>query len=417
MKGDRQRVAITSLASNGAGVGRLAEGKTVFVPRSAPGDEVDVRIVKEKRRWAMAEVEAVLETGPDRVEAPCPYFNECGGCSLQHLSYEAQLAWKAQFVVDAFRRIGGIELDRPPGLTPSPTPFGYRNRLTATVRAGKAGTRFGFHGRGSPDVIIDVEDCLLGEGPVRNVWRALREITPHLVKDGRELRATIRLEGGAKERPVSLVLSGGTLTCDPELVFAAAPEVGAVWHVRGGDAHLLASATDDVELRGGTAFSQVSAEGGLVLHAAVMAQIENPVGKRVVDAYAGVGQHGRRLAELGATVSAIESDPQAAAISLEAAPHGFTMLEGTVEARLAETLPADIVILNPPRSGVSSGVLSQLRTTPPELIVYVSCDPATLARDVRELGPRWEIGHVELFDLFPQTPHVETLITMDRPKP
>jgi 23S rRNA (uracil1939-C5)-methyltransferase len=159
---------------------------------------------------------------------------------------------------------------------------------------------------------------------------------------------------------------------------------------------------------------QVNREAGERLHEAVLAAIGPAGGLRVVDAYAGVGVLGRHLARAGARVTAIELDAEAAAAAERGAPDGLRVLQGHVEARLDEALPADLVLLNPPRSGVDASAIARLATSGVGRIVYVSCAPATLARDVARLGGAYRVSSVHAFDLFPQTTHVETLLVLER---
>ncbi len=414
-------VTIESLASNGSGIGRLPDGKTVFVPLSAPGDHVRIRLSRQKKRWAVGQIEEVLEQGPNRVVPPCPYFGVCGGCSLQHLDYGAQLRWKRRFVVDALQRIGGLDVDKVE-ITPSDRELGYRNRLSLTVVATRAGFVGGFHKRDRPGQIVDLSDCLLGDESVRRSWRQIRAFakdTP-LVAKGKRARITLRSSDGEG----SVLVSQGSLTCNPDLLLNAVPAAASVWQSGAGGSGRIAGQGNPRDVwfgeafdTPGTAFTQVNRDGGLQLHEAVLQQVGDPVGRVIVDAYAGLSLHGRRLASRGATVVAIELDVHAVAAGRSAGVAGLKFIEGKVEDHLSQVLPCDVVILNPPRSGADQAVLRAILDSPPARIVYISCDPATLARDIHRLGSEYSLNHVQLFDLFPQTPHVETLVRLDRRVP
>jgi 23S rRNA (uracil1939-C5)-methyltransferase len=224
---------------------------------------------------------------------------------------------------------------------------------------------------------------------------------------------------------VVLVIEGGRGSGEPEALLDAVKGLRAIWHRphRDGVARLLAGDphTDEVWLGrrfrvGASAFMQVNREGGEQLHRAVLRAIGPVQGLRVVDAYAGVGVLGRILAEQGAAVSAIELDREAAAAAEQHAPAGFRVLQGRVEHLLDHALPADLVLLNPPRTGVDERALALLSGSGVGRIVYVSCDPATLARDVARLAD-FQVAHVSCFDLFPQTAHVETLLVLERERP
>jgi 23S rRNA (uracil1939-C5)-methyltransferase len=188
--------------------------------------------------------------------------------------------------------------------------------------------------------------------------------------------------------------------------------------------HLLAGerATEEAWLDerfpvGATAFLQVNRGAGERLHRAVLGAVGASGTLRVVDAYAGVGLLGRALARGGATVTAIEADAEAVEAARHEAPPSLRVVQGRVEDRLSEALPADVVVLNPPRAGIHERVAARLLDPGVGRIVYVSCDPATLARDLGRLSPRWTLRELRCFDLFPQTAHVETLATLEQGSP
>ncbi|MFW6198929.1 MAG: TRAM domain-containing protein, partial [Gemmatimonadota bacterium] len=164
------RVEIDGLSSEGAGVGRLPDGRAVFVHRTAPGEAVRIRVTEEKKRWARGRLVEVLEEAPERREAPCPRYDRCGGCTLEHLEYEAQLRWKGQIVSDALQRIGGLVVDVPE-VVPSPGRFRYRSRITLTLkRVGESRVVAGFHELERPGRIVDLGgECLLPEAEIARV--------------------------------------------------------------------------------------------------------------------------------------------------------------------------------------------------------------------------------------------------------
>jgi len=170
----------------------------------------------------------------------------------------------------------------------------------------------------------------------------------------------------------------------------------------------------DVSRVGPSAFTQVNQEAAEALHQCVLSEILTSSAQLVIDAYCGAGLYGRRIAKAGRRAIGIESNAEAARAADQDAPEGFSVLKGAVEHRLAETLPADAVILNPPRAGVDERVTSLLREAGPPKLIYVSCDPATLARDLARLGSTYDVDQLHAFDLFPQTAHVEALAIMQR---
>jgi 23S rRNA (uracil1939-C5)-methyltransferase len=168
-------VSVHSIGSGGFGIGTLPDGKVVFLPRTAPGDRVEVRIVKEKARWARGEVVEWKEEGSGRKPPPCPRFSQCDGCSLQHLSYSEQLFWKGRLVGEALRRLGGLEI-RDPEVEPSPRELRYRNKITFTLRRLRGGRLVaGFRELGHRGRVLDVGDeCLLPEEELTRAWAELR---------------------------------------------------------------------------------------------------------------------------------------------------------------------------------------------------------------------------------------------------
>ncbi|WP_405285286.1 23S rRNA (uracil(1939)-C(5))-methyltransferase RlmD [Gaopeijia maritima] len=417
-------VGIDGIAAGGDGVGRLADGRVVFVPRTAPGDRVSVRTVRDGGRWLRAEAITFEAHSPHRRPAPCRLYERCGGCQLQHLQYPAQIEAASRVVGDALRRIGGLEVSDPE-VRPAEREFGYRNRVAFTLKRLRGGRVVaGFHARGHPGRIVEVRhECLLPEAPIAEVWPALREAWgagASRLPAGRELRLTLR----SIEEGVLLAIDGGRAWAEgadqAAALRAAVPGLAAIWHrAEGGDWVLAAGRPDGHDTTGGErvvvrpgAFTQVNREVAGALHDAVRAAVGDPAGRRIVDGYCGVGLHGRRLARDGARVVGLELDPAAVEAAREGAPAGFRVIEGAAEETLPTVLPADVVIVNPPRAGLHRGVPEALRHDPPATIVYVSCDPATLARDLERLGSRWTLRAVTAFDLFPQTSHIETVVTL-----
>lgn len=414
-------VEIDGISSEGAGVGRLPDGRAVFVHRTAPGETVRIRLTEEKKRWARGRLVQVLDEAPERREAPCPHYDRCGGCSLEHLGYEAQLHWKGRIVADALARIGGI--DAPvPEVVPSPRRLRYRSRITLTLRRiGDSRVVAGFHEIERPGRIVDVGgECLLPEPEIARVWDRLREAWgpgARALPAGRELRLTLR----SLAEGVLLVIEGGRGRGDlPELVRRVEGLV-AVWRVNEDGSRRVVGPEmlteeflgEGVEIRG-SAFLQVNRAAGEALQHRLLDRIGDPTGLRIVEAYCGLGVVGRFLARGGARVTGIEMDAEAARGARAGSATGQEIVEGRVEDRLPEALPADLVILNPTRTGLHEEIPSILTESAPSRIVYVSCDSATLARDLDRLSSRYELRVLEAFDLFPQTAHVEVVADLGR---
>lgn len=379
---------IDDLSNLGEGVGRI-DGWVVMVPFALPGERVRVRIWRNKKNYSDADLVEVLDASPDRVEPPCPIFGECGGCQYQHLSYEAQLAWKTRQIRELLRRIGGIEAEVEP-CHGSPKTYGYRSKITPHFdrpRHGEIGP-IGFQ-RYANRSTIDVPQCPIASPAINAALPAARA----------EIRATV-----AKRR------KGGTL--------------------------LMRDSRDGVtndnreiltETVGDRVFQFVAGEffqnnphilPDLVGHA--LDQAEGP--RFLVDAYCGVGVFGICGASRFEKVTGVELN--ATAISLARANAQINQVKnvdfviGEAEAIFAHlTFPGteSAVILDPPRRGCDRLFLSQLFAFGPARIVYVSCGPDTQARDLRDiLEAGYAIERVQPFDLFPQTRHIENVVTLVR---
>jgi 23S rRNA (uracil1939-C5)-methyltransferase len=421
--GQRERVEIESIAAGGEGVGRLGDGRAVFVHRTAPGDLVEVAVTTDRERWARARLVQVARSGPDRRDAPCVHYADCGGCTVEHLTYEAQLRVKGRIVADALRRIGGFEVELPE-VVPSPREFRYRNRVSFALRRAGRGELFaGFHTLRDPDRIHPVDGaCLLPEEPIAEAWDRIRASwgpDANRLPSGERLRLTLR---GTFDGSVSLLVEGGNSPGRPEELIESVAGLDSIWwrpthapaQLIGGSSGLTERWGGESLEIGGAAFLQVNRWAAAYLEDHVLELAGDVAGLAVVDAYCGVGLHARRLSRAGATVTGIELDPDAVRIAAEEGSAGDRFLHGHVEEMLPDALPADLVILNPPRAGIESAAADALLNRPPGRIIFVSCDPATLARDLKRLGSGFSLGRLKCFDLFPQTAHVETVVELVR---
>ena len=407
------RIAIESIAAGGDGVGR-ADGMAVFVPRTAPGDVVDAALAV-KGRFARGRMVSLVEPAQDRVEPPCLHYtrDRCGGCQLQHVEYGAQLMAKGAIVRDALERIGKRRVD-PVVVRPSPSPWHYRTKLTLALRWQPDGWIGGLHPLDEPDTVFALEECLITDDRVMAVWREVLR-NAELLPRAKRLRGAVRLtESGA-----SFVLEGGTHWPTAEAFADRVPDVRTIWWEASGAtrrrlvvdrrADSSAKAPADVAVRSPDAsFVQVNPAAATLLHDRVISLALAHRPTTLVDAYAGAGATAIELAERGVVVTAIELDAEAGRWVAAHLPTGSRAVIARVEDALPGALPADVVVLNPPRAGVDERVTSTLERVPPRAIVYVSCNPATLARDVQRL-PGFRIASLVSFDMFPQTAHVETV--------
>jgi 23S rRNA (uracil1939-C5)-methyltransferase len=402
-------LTIDSVAAGGDGVGRAEGGVVVFVPRTAPGDRGEVRYTTRRRgRFAHGEMMRLEHAAPSRVEPRCPHYtiDRCGGCQLQHLAYPAQLDAKAGIVRDALTRIGRRRVESPV-VRPSPSPWRYRRKLTLALRRRPGGRWIaGLHPYDDPNAVFELTDCPITDTRVMAVWRSILDVIdahPEALPDAPALRAAVRvLDDGV----ATLTVEGGQSFPEYATVFRAVPALKALWW--GNPRRLLAGTSV------GGSFAQINATVGVALHEAVVARALSFSPTTVVDAYAGEGDTAAALAANGVRVTAIELDPDASRWAAARLPEGSRAIAARVEDALPFALPADLVIVNPPRTGLAEPVTDILEGTGgPPVILYVSCDPATLARDVARLR-EYEITGVESFDMFPQTAHVETLCQLVR---
>jgi 23S rRNA (uracil1939-C5)-methyltransferase len=343
---------IHDVAFGGKGVGRY-EGKVVFVPFVIPGEVVSAQITRDKKKFAEAELINVETPSPDRVEPPCPVFGRCGGCAYQHIGYERQLALKAAQVEQTLRRVGRLaEVPMRP-IVPAPRPYAYRNRIRVHVADGIVGFF-----AADAHALIDVEQCPIAAPVVNDALRRLR----------------------------------------------AAP-------VRDGDYSLRAPG-------GGPFFEQTNPEVTRELVALVTASVTGGQ-QLLIDAYCGGGLFARELAPLFEEVIGIEENEAAVAAARQHAQPHERYLDGDVATHLGEILathdPArTTLLLDPPALGLSPRVLDLTVAGAPAEILYVSCNPGTLARDLSTLCRDYTLTAVTPVDMFPQTAEIEVFAHLTR---
>jgi 23S rRNA (uracil1939-C5)-methyltransferase len=345
---------IDDVAFGGKGVARR-EGKVIFIPFVAPQETVTARVVKEKKNFAEGRLLKVVHASPERVAPPCKYFSVCGGCVYQHLRYEQQLAIKAGQVEQTLKRVGKIANPPMRPIVPSPNPYGYRNRIR--VHRDKGAT--GFFGYEEHEV-VDIEQCLLAQPEVN---RALQKLRASKAPDG---SYSLRASGGA----------GPFFEQVNEAVTRALAE-------------LL-----DQTLRSGQAL--------------------------LVDAYSGGGRFARALKAHAEKVIGIEASEAAVTYAREHASSTEQYIHGDVADHLGDVLSQaepsrTSVILDPPPDGLSARVIDFLVGSTPSEIAYVSCNPATLARDLALLTRAYKLCSVTPLDMFPQTAEIEAMahLTLD----
>ena len=380
-------VEVERILPGGVGLAH-AGGKTVFVSLAAPGDRVRVRIDRQQGELLFASIVEIITPSPERIEPPCPYFGRCGGCDFQQLTYEAQLAAKAGIIRDCLHRIARLE--NIPEIVVTPSPNNWRYRMRATWQIDQELRAIGYYERGSRRV-CDVADCAVLKPELQETLERVRATEWH--EFPRDLK---HLDGVVGENGVSLSPSFAEFQ------------------------------TNELTLTVGGEVYQYNANAFFQINPALLGSlVENAIGEAsggtVLDLYCGVGLFTLPLARQFQKVIGVEANATAtrfARRNLELAGlRNANMITATVTDwfRSASIGPVDFVLLDPPRAGAESAVIKGILNLQPRAISYVSCDPATLARDLRKLiGGGYVIQSIAGFDLFPQTHHVETVVRLAR---
>ncbi len=400
-------VTIERILPGGLGLAH-AEGRTIMVALAAPGDRLRIRIDRVKGNVSFAVIEEILTPSPHRVEPPCPYFGRCGGCDFQQMNYQSQLEAKAEIIRDCLRRLARIESIPDFQITAAPDPWHYRSRAQWQYDAVRQ--KLGYFESGSRNV-CDVVECAVLDPQLQNTLQNLRErMTVGSLPDVRDFRAVLGNEG------VSMAPSVGSPTVEEGDGPAGLREITRTIH---GDSYRL------------NPESFFQANDGLAPEL-IDAALGDATGKTALELYCGVGLFTLPLARRFSHVTAVESDAAAAKFAREnLAKAGLTNAEVstrdvgvwldemrrhdlsrlTKDSATALQGQIDFVLLDPPRTGAESRVIAGVLGLKPQRISHVSCDPATLARDLKKLiAGGYHVASISAFDMFPQTHHVETVV-------
>ena len=443
---------IERLSNDGSGVAHSSEGEAVFVPGTAPGDEAQVRIVKDCGRYAFGILDRLLTPSPDRIPVDCPVAGPCGGCSLRHLDYAAELRAKQESVLDAFRRIGGLEvpvLD----ILPSPDVDRYRNKVQFPVGIDKNGVPcIGFYA-GRTHRIVPCPDCKLQPSVLNEIGNALcaffaqQGIRPYDEQSGKGLVRHIFLRRGAHSGQimVCLVCTRAKLPHAEQLCTALRGQFPAISTILlnvnakntnvilGSENHILygpgyiEDTLCGVPVRlGPLSFYQVNTLAAERLYGVAAQYAQLTPDDTLLDLYCGMGTIGLSMAEQCRELIGVEIVPEA----IESAKANAARMGETVAAKsrffcadagqaatqlAAEGLHPDIVMLDPPRKGCDEATLSAVVRMAPRRVVYVSCNPATAARDAAWLEQNgYHAEKVQPVDLFPRTKHCECVIALSK---
>ena len=416
-------VTLTTLTYGGDAMGRLPDNRAVFVPFGLPGERVRVRLTEEKKNFARGEIVEILESSPDRIVAKCKHFSVCGGCHYQNLSYEKQLAVKADILRDQLTRIGKIENPSVKPMVASPSPWNYRNHVQFSLdEIGK----LGFVGTGlAPVRVIPITECHLPEPSINDLWQQL-EFEPETDIERVSLRA-------GKDDDLMLVLESD-LPDAPELEIEAGISIAHVYEehavVIAGNDHIVINVLGRDFKVSAASFFQVNTAMAEKMVQHLLTCIPVSLSTTLLDIYCGVGLFSAFFAPKCKSVVGIESSESSCedfAVNLDEFENvelyeGFAeeILPEIVERTLAPYTSAGVanplhVLVDPPRAGLDKAVVDGILKLSPQVIAYVSCDPSTLARDAaRFINGGYKLKEVTPFDLFPQTYHIESISIFER---
>lgn len=398
-------VRIDRLVYGGDAIGRLADGRAVFVPFAIPGEITRLRLVEEKARYARAELVEVLEPSPKRIAAGCCHFTHCGGCHYQHLSYPDQLSGKSTILQEQLGRIGGL-IDIPPvEIVAAPEPWHYRNHVQFHItHEGKLGFQ-----QARSNQTFAIRECYLPEAAINQLWPQV-DIEP---VPGLE-RLSIR---SGMDQDLMLVLeSSAAQTLDfniENLAISVVQKSPSGVLVLAGSDHLIMEVSGRRFWVSSTSFFQVNTlqAQGMVNH--IMANLPLNETMTIVDVYCGVGLFSAFLASKAKKLVGIELSPEACddfITNLDEYDH-VSLYEASAEEVLGlVNFNPDLIVMDPPREGLGRKTVDGILAQEASYLVYISCDPSTLSRDAKLLASGgYKLMKIAMFDMFPQTYHIESV--------
>ena len=402
-------ILVEKLAYGGEAMGRLPDGRAVFVPFGLPGERVRVRLTEERKNFARGGIMEILESSPDRIVAKCRHFGVCGGCHYQNLPYEKQLQAKTDILIDQIKRIGKIENPPVNLMVACPNQWRYRNHVQFSLdEAGKLGFQAPNSNR-----VIPVSECYLPEPVLDDLWRQV-EFDPEVTVERVSLRA-------GRNDDLLLVLESDSPDA-PELEIEAGISIAHVYEehtvVLAGNDHILINVLGRDFKVSAASFFQVNTvmAGKMVEH--LLNRLPVTPSSTLLDVYCGVGLFSAFFASKCKAVIGIESSASSCddfVVNLDEFEN-VELYEGYAEDVIShlEAKP-DVVLVDPPRAGLDKAVVDGILELSPQVIAYVSCDPSTLARDAaRFIHGGYTLKEVTPFDLFPQTYHIESVSIFER---
>ncbi len=406
---DEFSLELTKVANGGDMMGRY-DGKVVFVPYTIPGEAINAVFTEENKGYARAAATTWAVISPDRVEAPCPHYGPglCGGCHWQHIDYARQLDLKRAVVVDQLKRIGKVEEPTVHLTIPSPKPWHYRAHLTFSL---KDDGSFAFWNDDNT-ALEPIDICLIMDEALADLYHEVNLTSPDIEQ--------VRFQVGSELDDLMIVLYSQTEQA-PELALDLPVSVNLLLPDNEpinliGKAHVTYTIKHRNFRVTAGGFFQTNQGVTELLVEGLLEQLDLQGHETVLDLYAGVGLFTSFIAEQAEHVVSVESYPPAvtdADINM-AEMDNVDLVEGPVEGVLPDLIgPFDAVVLDPPRSGLDASVIDELARLEPPLIVYVSCDVATLARDIKRFQKKgFRLVDVQPYDMFPQTYHVENIAVL-----
>ena len=405
-------IPLTTLTYGGDAMGRLEDGRAIFVPFGLPGERVRIRITEEKRGFARGELVEILEASPNRIIPHCKHFSVCGGCHYQNLPYEEQRKVKREILRDQLTRIGRIENPPVQDTVASASPWNYRNHvqfhLTEEGKLGYVGAGTSF-----AQGIIPITECHLPEAAITMLWPQL-EFEPQTNIE----RVSLRV---GKENDLMLILESDSPE-SPELEIEAEISVAHVFEenavVIAGNDHIVIPVSGRNFRVSASSFFQVNTSMAEKMVEYLLANLPLTPAVNLLDIYCGVGLFSAFLAPKCERVIGVESSASACedfSVNLDEFMN-VELYEGLAEEVIPHLeVKPDIVLVDPPRAGLEKPVVDGILKLSPQVIAYVSCDPSTLARDAKRLiEGGYKLKQVTPFDLFPQTYHIESISIFER---
>jgi 23S rRNA (uracil1939-C5)-methyltransferase len=401
---DTFNVRIDRLVYGGDGIGRMADGRAVFVPFTTPGELVRVRVIEEKGRYARAKLVEVIESSPQRIDARCCHFTECGGCHYQHLNYPYQVSLKADILKEQLERIGGL-IDIPGIETiTSPNPWNYRNHVQFHItREGKLGFQ-----KAQTNQTFPIRECHLPEASINQLWpridiESIPELERICVRTGWNEELMLVLENSNPQKLDITVENLGTSVVE---------KVPSGNLVLAGSDHITMEVLGERFQVSSTSFFQVNTYQANTMVKHIMDNLPLVETMTVVDVYCGVGLFSAFLAPKVKKLVGIELSPEACedfTVNLDEFEN-VDLYEATAEAVLTQvSFDPDVIVVDPPREGLERKTMDGILSQGASQLIYFSCDPATMARDAKRLtSAGYRLEKIAMIDMFPQTYHIES---------